>query len=342
VPSNSILRGVTRRTMLAGSGAAVASLSFHRTARAADFVFKLGHDQPVDHPQNIRAMEAAANIARESGGRLTVHVFPNSQLGGDTQMLAQIRSGALELVQMGTNILANVVPAAALAALPFAFKGYQDLWSALDGDLGRYIQAKIATTGLHAFDKGWDSGFRNVFTSDHVVRTASDIKGVKLRVPEAPIQVATFKALGASPTPVNNSDLYMALQTRLVDGAEVPLINIETARYYEVTKYLSLTRHQPTPYTMLANAAAWRRLPNDLQEILARNLDQSALQQRNDIASGEAGLEQKLKGQGLTIIEPDHASFRDVVRQAGLFTRWRETYGAEPFDLLEKTVGPLT
>src|ERR1700733_366787 len=112
--------------MLAGSGAAVASLSLHRPARAADFVFKLGHDQPVDHPQNIRAMEAAANITRESGGRLTVHVFPNSQLGGDTQMLAQIRSGALELVQMGTNILANVVPAAALAALPFAFKGYQD------------------------------------------------------------------------------------------------------------------------------------------------------------------------------------------------------------------------
>ncbi len=293
--SRSISQRISRRTLLAGSGAAAASLAWRRNAKAAAFVFKLGHDQPMDHPQNIRAMQAADNITKESAGRLTVRVFPNSQLGGDTQMLSQIRSGALELLQVGTNILANVVPATAISALPFAFKGYQDLWSTLDGDLGRYIQAKINAAGLHAFDKSWDSGFRDVFTSDRAVHTAADMKGIKLRVPEAPVQVATFKALGASPTPVNNSELYTALQTRLVDGAEVPLSNIETARYFEVTKYVSLTRHQPTPYMMLANGAAWRRLPSDLQDILARNLDQSALQERADIASGEPALEQKLK-----------------------------------------------
>jgi TRAP-type transport system periplasmic protein len=168
------------------------------------------------------------------------------------------------------------------------------------------------------------------------------MKGLKLRVPEAPIQLSTFRALGASPTPINNSELYTALQTHLVDGAEQPLVSIESARYYEVTKYIAMTRHQPTPFEMLANGNAWRRLPPDLQEILSRNLNESALRQRADVTNGEIALQAKLKSQGQTIIEPDHQSFQEVIRAAGLFAQWRETYGAEPFALLEKSVGKLT
>lgn len=332
---------ISRRGFLAASGGAVVAASVGR-ARAAEFTLKLGHDQPVEHPQNVRAMEAAANITRESNGRLVVRVYPSSQLGGDTQMMAQLRTGALELLQIGTNIIANSVPVASVATLPFAYKGYDDLWSTLDGSLGRLIAAKVATLGLKVFDKSWDGGFRNVFTSERAVRAPSDMKGMKLRVPEAPVQIAVFKALGASPTPVSNNELYLALQTKLVDGAEVPLSNIETARYYEVTKFLSLTRHQPTPYMMLGNANAWKRLPKELQEIVERNLDASALQQRQDIATGEAALEAKLKGQALTLIDPDREAFRSVVRQAGLFEQWRQQFGSEAFEALEASVGKLT
>ena len=313
-----------------------------RQARAAEFTIKLGHDQPVDHPQNVRALEASAAIASESNGRLAVRVYPSSQLGGDTQMMAQLRSGALELLQIGTNIVGNSVPIAGIAALPFAYRGYDDFWTTLDGDLGRLIAGKVAALGLKVFDKSWDGGFRNVFTSERAIRNAADMKGLKLRVPEALVQIAVFKTLGTSPTPVSNNELYLALQTKLVDGAEVPLSNIETARYYEVTKYLSLTRHQPTPYMMLGNLAAWKRLPKDLQDIAERNLDASAMLQRQDIASGEAALEQKLRGQGLTVIDPDVESFRSVVRRSGLFGQWRQQFGSEAFDLLEMSVGKLT
>jgi tripartite ATP-independent transporter DctP family solute receptor len=332
---------INRRRVLTGMAALGAFTILKYPAQAAEFTFKLGHDQPVSHPQNTRAVEAADKITKESGGRLTVRVFPNNQLGGDTQMLSQLRSGALELLQVGDNILADVVPSASLSSLPFAFEGYEDLWKTLDGDLGVYIHKAIAKTGLHVFEKRWDAGFRHVFTSAKQVHSVADVKGLKLRVPEAPVQLSTFKAFGASPTPVNNSELYTALQTHLVDGGEQPLISIESARLYEVTKFISLTQHQPTPFEMLANAGAWRRLPPDLQEILTRNLNEAAIKQRDDIVKGEADLLKKLKEQGQTIIEPDRESFRKVIHDSGLYGQWRDTYGAEPFALLEKSVGKL-
>jgi TRAP-type transport system periplasmic protein len=333
---------MSRRALLAGATGISTFTILRWPANAAEFTYKLGHDQPVSHPQNTRAVEAAAAITKESNGRLTVSVFPNNQLGGDTQMLAQLRSGALELLQIGDNILANVVPCASVAGLPFAFKDYNQLWTTLDGELGHYIQAQIEKVGLHPFEKRWDAGFRQVFTSERQVNSVADMKGLRLRVPEAPIQLSTFRAFGSSPTPINNSELYTALQTHLVDGGEQPLVSIESARYYEVTKHISMTRHQPTPFEMLANGTAWRRLPPDLQEILTRNLNASAMQERADIANGETDLEAKLKTQGQTINEPDRQSFVEVIRSAGLYAQWRETYGAEPFALLEKAVGKLT
>jgi tripartite ATP-independent transporter DctP family solute receptor len=332
---------LTRKQFLAGSAGLAAAAILHYPADAAEFTFKLGHDQPVNHPQNVRAVEAAKKIQQESGGQLVVQVFPNNQLGGDTQMLAQLRSGALELMQVGDNILANVVPAASDTSLPFAFADYKQLWDAMDGDFGAYIHAQIEKVGLHVFEKGWDAGFRNVFTNTRAVHDAADMKGLKLRVPEAPVQLAFFRALGASPTPVNNNELYSAIQTHLVDGAEQPLISIETAKLYEVSKYISLTRHQPTPFEMLANGNAWKRLPAKLQDILSRNLNDAAMLERADIANGEAGLETQLRSQGQTIVTPDRNSFRTVIANAGLYAKWQATYGQQPFALLEKYAGKL-
>ncbi len=167
------------------------------------------------------------------------------------------------------------------------------------------------------------------------------MKGLKLRVPQAPIQIAVFKAFGSSPTAVNNSELYTALQTHLVDGAEQPLVSIENARLFEVSKYISMTNHQPTSFEMLGNEAAWRRLPTDLQEILDRNLNAGALLERADVETGEIKLAEQLKSQGQTIITPDRESFRAVIQQAGLYAKWRDTYGEHAFSLLEETVGKL-
>ena len=333
---------LSRRTVLAAAtGVASFGILHWYPANAAEFTYKLGHDGPVTHPQNLRVVQAAKKIGEESGGRLVVQIYPNSQLGSDSQMLAQVRSGALELMMLGDNILGQVVPAASIASLPFAFDSYQELWAALDGPLGSNIHAQIEKIGLHVFAKGWDVGLRHVFTSSRPVHSADDMKGLKLRVPEAPIQVSFFRALGASPTPLNITELYTGLQTHLVEGAELPLSVIESAKYYEATKYISLTAHQPTCFEMLANGAAYQRLPKDLQEILARNLDEMAMLERADVANGDTALKAQLETQGQTVIEPDRKSFRAVIQRSGLYAKWRDTYGPEPFALLEKAVGNL-
>jgi len=333
---------VARRAVLAGAaGVAAFGILHWYPAHAAEFTYKIGHDGPVTHPQNLRAVQAAKKISEESGGRLVMQVYPNSQLGSDSQMLAQVRSGALELLMLGDNILGQVVPAASIASLPFAFDSYQQLWAATDGTLGSYIRAQVEKIGLLAFAKGCELGFRHVITSTRPIHSADDMKGLKLRVPEAPIQVSFFRALGASPTPLNISELYTGLQTHLVEGAELPLAIIESAKYYEATKHISLTAHQPTSFETLANGAAYQRLPKDLQEILARNLVEMATLERADVADGETALKAQLQTQGETIITPDRASFRAVIQRAGLYAQWRDTYGPEPFALLEKAVGKL-
>lgn len=333
---------LSRRAVLAGAASVSALTILKYPAEAAEFNFKLGHDNPVNHPVNVRAVEAAQRISEASKGRVSIKVFPNNQLGNDTQMLSQIRSGALEFLLIGDNILANVVPVANLAGLPFVYKGYDDLWTTLDGEFGQYIHAQINKSGIHCFEKGWDVGLRHVFTTDKPVHTAADLRGLKLRVPEAPIQLATFKAFGASPTPVNNSELYTALQTHLVDGAEQPLTSIETSRYYEITKYISLTAHQPTSWELVASPIAWQRLPNDLRDTVTGIFNETALKERADIAKAEKELETQLTSQHETIIKPDIESFQTVIRQSGLYAQWRDAYGAEAFALLEKAVGKLT
>jgi len=332
-----------RRRFVTQAACIGAASMLHLPANAAEFTYKLGHNNATTHPEHLRLVEASKKIAEESGGRLVVDIYPNSQLGSDPQMLSQLRSGALELVHMGDIIIGNLVPVASLAALPFAFPDSASLWAAMDGALGKFIHAAIEKKlGVHVFDKGWDGGVRHMFTSHKPIRGAADMKGMKFRVPSGALAVSLFKGLGASPTTVPSGEVYTALQTHLVDGAEGPLVTIEGSKYYETTKYISLTNHMQTPFEMLANGAAWARLPKDLQSILARNLDAAALLQRADIARGDGKLQELLKERGQTFIEPDRASFREALRQAGLYSQWRDAYGgAEPFGLLEKAAGKL-
>jgi TRAP-type transport system periplasmic protein len=333
---------ITRRQILAGAAVGACTV-LHFPARAAEFTYKLGHNNANNHPQHLRLVEATKKIAEDSGGRLAVEIFPNSQLGSDPQMLAQVRSGALELVHMGDIIVGNLVPVASLAALPFAFSDAAALWTAMDGEFGKYIHGEVEKKlGLHVFDKGWDGGVRHLFTTQKAVQSATDMKGMKFRIPSGALASSLFKALGASPTPVPSGEVYTALQTKLVDGADGPLVTIEHAKYYETSKFISLTGHMHTPFEMLANGAAWQRLPKNLQEILSRRLDEAALLERADIASGDGKLQEQLQKHGQTFVQPDKESFRKVLREAGLYGQWRDAYGgAEPFSLLEKAVGKL-
>jgi TRAP-type transport system periplasmic protein len=336
------MKTISRRTLLGGAaGVAAAGLIAPRPARAAEFTLKYANNVPVDHPINVRAREAAAKIKEETKGRIEIQIFPNNQLGGDTDMLSQVRTGGIEFFTLSGLILATLVPVASINGVGFAFKSYDQVWPAMDGALGAHVRAAIDKAGLFAFDKMWDNGYREITSSTRPIDTPADLKGFKIRVPISPLWTSMFKAFDASPSGINFNEVYSALQTKVVDGQENPLAIIEIAKLYEVQKYCSLTNHMWDGFWMLANGAAWRRLPRDLQEIVARNWNAAALKQRADIKALNDGLQGKLESQGMTFNKPDAEAFRAALKKAGFYTEWRDKYGQEAWTLLEKYAGGL-
>jgi TRAP-type transport system periplasmic protein len=336
---------LSRRRLLA-SGASIAlagAVAAPSVARAqqAQWTYKYANNLPDGHPMNVRAREMAAAIKDQTGGRFELQIFPSSQLGSDTDTLSQVRAGGVEFFTLSGLILATLVPAASINGLGFAFPSYDTVWRAMDGDLGAYVRALIAKAGLVAMEKIWDNGFRQTTTSTKPIVTPDDFKGMKLRVPVSPLWTSMFKALDAAPASINFNEVYSALQTKIVDGQENPLAIISTAKLYEVQKYCSLTNHMWDGFWFLANQRAWEALPEDVRGILAKNINNAGLKEREDVAELNATLQKSLAAKGLVFNQPDPAPFRDKLRAAGFYSEWRTKYGDEAWGLLEKTTGKL-
>ncbi|HWE20160.1 MAG TPA: TRAP transporter substrate-binding protein [Hyphomicrobiaceae bacterium] len=332
---------VTRRTVLAGASAVAGASIVGRRARAAEFNLKYGNDLPATHPINKRASEACDAIRAATNGRLDIQIFPNSQLGGSTDMLSQVRSGALDIFTVGSP-LANLVPVSSISSIAFAFTDFDRVWAAVDGDLGAHIRQQIGTIGLVAFDKMWDNGFRQITTSNKPINAPDDLKGLKLRVPVSPLFTSMFRALGTSPTAINFVEVYTALQTRIVDGQENPLALIDAAKFYEVQKYCSLTGHMWEGFWMVANRKTWEQLPADVRETAARLLNDGAVKQREDMTKLNATLETQLKEKGLTFNTVDKKPFQQALKTAGFYSEWRQKYGEDAWKILERYSGNLS
>lgn len=332
---------LTRRQFVVGAGATLASAGILRKAGAAEFTLKYCNNQVVTHPMNIRMAEAIEAIKKDSNGRLEIQAFPNNQLGGDTDVLAQLRAGAVQFFHLSGLILATLVPVASINGVGFAFKSYRDVWLAMDGDLGKFIRDGIAKANLYTFEKIWDNGFRQITSSTRPILTAADLKGFKIRVPVSPMWTSMFTALGASPVSINWNEAYSALQTRIAEGQENPLAVIELFKIYEVQKYLSMTSHMWDGFWVLANGDAWRKLPKDLQDIVSRRFNEAAVKQRADVEALNNNLAKTLAGHGMDIRTPDSESFRTQLRNAGYYKEWQGKFGNDAWAVLKKYAGEL-
>jgi tripartite ATP-independent transporter DctP family solute receptor len=231
---------------------------------------------------------------------------------------------------------------AAINGLGFAFKDSDTAWAAMDGDLGEFVRREIRQRGLTAMEKIWDSGYRQITSSSKPINSSADLSGFKIRVPISPLWTSMFKSFGAAPTGINFGEVYSALQTKIVDGQETPLVSIDAAKLYEVQKYCSVTNHMWDGYWCLANTRAFERMPKDLQEIVARNINQAALDQRKENLRLNQSLQADLEKKGLVFNKPDPASFRAALTKAGFYVEWREKFGAGAWKLLEKYAGELS
>ena len=206
----------------------------------------------------------------------------------------------------------------------------------------RLVRAALGKVGLQAFDKVLDNGYRNITTASKAINSPADLKGFKIRVPVSPLWTSMFKAFDAAPASINFSEVYSALQTKIVEGQENPLAIISTAKLYEVQKYCSLTNHMWDGFWFLANRRAWEKLPEDIRAVVAKNINAAAINERADVAKLNANLQQELATKGLTFNQPNTPPFRDKLRTAGFYAEWKGKYGEQAWELLEKSVGKLS
>jgi len=330
-----------RRSLLAAASALPLVAIRTRPARAAEFTYKFASNLPITHPLNVRTLQAAERIKTATGGKLEIQLFPNSQLGTDTDMLSQVRSGALEFFTLSGVILSTLVPLSGINGVGFAFKNSNEALAAMDGDLGGLIRADIAKRGLIAFDHIYDSGFRQITTGNRPIVAPADLAGLKIRVPPSPLWTSMFRDFGSSPISINFSDVYSALQTKIADAEENPLSVIDTGKLYEVQKYCSMTNHMWDGFWILANQRVFRALPDDTQAIVTREFRQAVLDERVDVAALNAKLRATLSTQGLTFNDVDPKPFQQTLRQAGFYSEWKGKFGDQAWKTLESVAGTL-
>lgn len=334
---------LTRRQFgaLAAGGLAL-TLPVRRVfAQGATMRLKYGTAFPADHPGTLRIQQAAQAVRQDTGGKVDLQVYPNSQLGSEPDMVSQVRAGAIDFMSTAGTNLQTLVPTAGINGVAFAFRDYATVWAAMDGGLGAYVRAALARVNLHVFDKCLDNGYRNITSAGRAVNTPDDLKGFKIRVPGIPLWISMFRALGASPTAIPFGELYSALQTRVVDGQENPLALIRSAKLYEVQKACSLTGHTWDGHFIFGNARRFQALPKEVQASITTHFTAAALKQREDVARLNTEAQAELVRLGIVLNRPDPRPFRQRLQAAGFYAEWQKKYGGEAWGWLEKYAGPL-
>lgn len=251
--------------------------------RNLKFAFSLAKD----HPLGQGAEKFAELVASKSGGKIKVNLFPNAVLGSDQQNLSAVRGGTLDFTSMATGLLAGIDKGFMIFDFPFLFNSPQEAYALSDGPVGARLQGRLADHGLIGMGI-WDLGFRNMTNSRRPITKAEDIQGLKLRVIASPIYLDLFNTLGANPVPMTFGELYGALESRAVDGQENPVGVIESAKFAEVQKYLSITRHVYTGMPLLMSKKTWDGLSATEQALIRSAADEARAEQRRISQQKEA------------------------------------------------------
>ncbi len=300
-----------RRAVL-GALAAPALLG---SARAQPVRLRFAHPHPESDSWHRAALLFANQVKERSGGALQVQVFPNGALGSDPTIIAAARGGSLDLVLTGNPFFTGLAPKLNVLDLPFLFRDRRHVAAVLDGRIGAQLKGELEGSNLQVLGF-WDIGFRNVTNSRRAIATPADIRGLKIRTTPNPAHIKAFQLLGANPVPMPFTELFTAMETRTVDGQENPTTLILNARFYEVQRYLSLTRHAYTAGLFVMAKQRWDSLPEAQRTIVQQVAAEVTPQQRQMNEDAEASSVAELKRRGMQAVEqPDRAAFAAIVTE---------------------------
>ncbi len=266
-----------RWMLVAACGALVAAGAAQ--AQIKEQTLRFATVNPPGHPIVMGMEKFAEVVSQKSGGKITVKLFPGSQLGGDVQVLSSVQGGTIDLTSMNSGILQGQVKEFAVVDFPFLFSDAKEADAVLDGPIGKALADKLPPKGLINLAY-WDLGFRNLTNNKHAIKTADDIAGLKIRVIQSPIYIDTFNALGANAVPMPFPEVYTALEQKTIDGQENPFTVILANKLNEVQKYLTVTRHIYNPQSVLLSKKTWDRLSKEEQDILVAAAKEATAYQR--------------------------------------------------------------
>ena len=326
---------VSRRTLLKTTGAGVALFAIGGSARAQATVMRFGHPHPVSDSWQTAALQFAERVKAKSGGKLEIQIFPNGALGSDPQMISAVRGGTLDLTLTGNPFFTGMAPKLNVLDLPFLFSSRAHVAKVLDGAIGDGLRKDLEGSNLKALAT-WEVGWRNLTNSRRPVASAADIKGLKIRTTPNPAHVKAFQLLGAVPTPMPFTELFNALEQKTVDGQENPVTLILNAKFFEVQKHLSLTRHAFTSAPLVMNNDKFKALSPDLQAVLTSSAAEMAAAQRKMNEDAESSSLDALKKAGMQAVEkPDIESFSKIVTEE-VRKEFVAKYGSDVLDAILK------
>ncbi len=322
----------TRRwtTVLSAAGLCL-SLTLPSAAQSQT-VLKFGHTNPENHEFGHAAQVFKKTLEANTDGRYRIDLFPNSQLGGEREMVESVQLGTLDMVLSTTGPLSNFVPEVGTTDIPFLFRDAVHARQVFDGEIGQDLIDKFRARGLYAL--AWsDQGFRHLSNNERAVHLPDDMKGLKVRTMENPVHIEAFKTLGVLASPLSWPEVVPALQQGVVDGAEIPVTAMQSLKWWQMQRYVTLTSHVFSSTLIIMSPKVHRALsPEDQQAFLQAAREASAAQRRY-VDERQADALAQLKAEGMEIVETiDTAAFQKALEPA--YDTFARKYGRDKIDAI--------
>ena len=268
------------------------------------FTIKIGHSDTTTNLINVSLENFAKYVEEQSGGAVKVDIYAAEQLGSNAEMAEMLEMGSLDAMMMPQGQEASFAPKINTLGLPFLFPDYDSVYKVLDSEIGDELVADLESHNMIQLAY-WENGLRQTTNSKRAINSSADFKGLKIRTPEDAMTMAIFEALGASPSPLAFSELYLALQQGTFDGQENPISNIHANNFQDVQKYLAMTNHKYECKNMIFSLTSWNKYPEDVQNLLKEAAKTYGDEHRKAIVDSQETMLKDLEEAGMEVTYPD-------------------------------------
>ncbi|MBU0826540.1 MAG: TRAP transporter substrate-binding protein [Gammaproteobacteria bacterium] len=321
-----------RRSLLTVCATAVAAIAFvPLAAQAQTMVLKAADVHPAGYPNVVAVENMGKKLEAATQGRLKIQTFPGGVLGGEKEMIEQTQFGAINILRTSLGPVGTVVPEVNVFNMPFVFRSQDHMRAVIDGAIGDDLLAKISASPAKLVAIGWmDGGSRSLYTKKPV-RSPADLKGQKVRMMGNPLFVDTMNAMGGNGISMGYGEVFTALQTGVVDGAENNAPSFFTSNHYNTgAKYYTQTNHLIIPELLVVSKVTWDKLSKDDQALLKKFGREAQMEQRSLWDKSVEDYTAKLKAAGVEFITVDNKAFYDATAPV------RAKYGANYADLMKR------